>query len=129
MSTLEVEADVSESSLAKIKLGQPCEIVLDALPDTRFRARSADGTTVDRAKATVMSKIRFNELDPRILRDERESELLSQEVVPAAEPLKAVNPDALTSAMQERRFVIRDTFATEVPLTKGASWAPGGSDR
>ena len=32
MSTLEVEADVSESSLAKVKVGQPAEIVLDALP-------------------------------------------------------------------------------------------------
>src|SRR5690606_10042279 len=35
MSTLEVEADVSESSLAKIHVDQPVEIVLDALPDTR----------------------------------------------------------------------------------------------
>ena len=41
MSTLEVEADVSESSLAKIKVGQPCEITLDALPDARFRGRVA----------------------------------------------------------------------------------------
>jgi RND family efflux transporter MFP subunit len=39
MSTLEVEADVSESSLARIKVGQPCEITLDALPDARFRGR------------------------------------------------------------------------------------------
>ncbi|HXT04149.1 MAG TPA: efflux RND transporter periplasmic adaptor subunit, partial [Casimicrobiaceae bacterium] len=33
MGTLEVEADVSESSLAKVHVGQPAEIVLDALPD------------------------------------------------------------------------------------------------
>jgi multidrug resistance efflux pump len=39
MSTLEVEADVSESSLARIKPGQPCEIQLDAFPELRFRAR------------------------------------------------------------------------------------------
>ncbi len=39
MSTLEVEADVSESSLAKISAGQPVEITLDALPDTRFKGR------------------------------------------------------------------------------------------
>jgi RND family efflux transporter MFP subunit len=36
MSTLEVEADVSEGSLAKVRVGQPCEITLDALPDARF---------------------------------------------------------------------------------------------
>src|SRR4029079_3137960 len=68
MSTLEVEADVSESSLAKVKVGQPCEIGRDALPDTRLRGTLARMVpTVDRAKATVMTKIRFNELDPRIL--------------------------------------------------------------
>ena len=68
MSTLEVEADVSESSLAKISVGQPCEITLDALPDTRFRGRiSRMVPTVDRAKATVMTKVRFDAIDPRML--------------------------------------------------------------
>jgi len=68
MTTLEVEADVSEGSLAKVNVGQPCEIVLDALPNARFSgAISRMVPTVDRAKATVMTKIRFNELDPRIL--------------------------------------------------------------
>jgi multidrug efflux pump subunit AcrA (membrane-fusion protein) len=32
MSTLEVEADVAESNIAKITVEQPCEILLDALP-------------------------------------------------------------------------------------------------
>jgi len=39
MSTLEVEADVSESSLAKVEVGQPAEIALDALPEVRFSGR------------------------------------------------------------------------------------------
>ena len=74
MGTLEVEADVSESSLSKVKVGQPAEIVLDALPDTRFRGRiSRMVPTVDRAKATVMTKVKFDEIDPRMLPgDERE---------------------------------------------------------
>jgi RND family efflux transporter MFP subunit len=68
MTTLEVEADVSESNLAKAAIGQPVEITLDALPDTRFRGSIAGIVpTVDRAKATVMTKIRFEKLDPRIL--------------------------------------------------------------
>jgi RND family efflux transporter MFP subunit len=68
MSTLEVEADVSESNLEKIQPDQPCEIQLDALPGVRFRGRLQRMVpTVDRAKATVMAKIRFTELDPRIL--------------------------------------------------------------
>lgn len=68
MTTLEVEADVSESSLAKVRLDQPCEIQLDALPDLRLRGvvhRLVP--TVDRAKATVMVKIGFVDKDTRIL--------------------------------------------------------------
>ena len=68
MSTLEVEADVSESNIGKVAVGQPVEIVLDALPDSRFSGRVASIVpTVDRAKATVMTKIQFDRLDRRIL--------------------------------------------------------------
>lgn len=68
LSTLEVEADVSEGSLAKVKVGQPVEIVLDALPGRRFRGTVASIVpTVDRAKATVMTKVQFEALDPAIL--------------------------------------------------------------
>jgi HlyD family secretion protein len=68
MSTLEVEADVSEGNLSKTKVGQPVEITLDALPTVRFKGHVAGIVpTVDRAKATVMTKIRFDQLDARIL--------------------------------------------------------------
>ena len=68
LSTLEVEADVSESQLTKPTVGQPVEIVLDALPESRFLGKvTAIVPTVDRAKATVTVKIRFDHLDPRVL--------------------------------------------------------------
>ena len=70
MSTLEVEADVSESNLQKAKVGQPVEIQLDALPDMRFRGEVARIVpTVDRAKATVLVKVKFIERDERVLPD------------------------------------------------------------
>ena len=48
---------------------RPAEIVLDALPDARFRGRiSRMVPTVDRATAPVMTKVRFDALAPRILR-------------------------------------------------------------
>ena len=50
MTTLEVEADVSESNLAKAEVGSPVEITLDALPGVRFRGQVAGRVpTVDRA--------------------------------------------------------------------------------
>jgi HlyD family secretion protein len=123
MSTLEVEADVAESSLAKIKVGQPAEIILDALPDSRFRGRiSRIVPTIDRAKATVMTKVRFDQIDPRILPEmSAKVSFLSQEVTPEQQqPLVAVNADALTQ--RDGRtvvFVIRDGKAVAVPVTPG----------
>jgi len=68
MDSLQVEADVSESNLSKVKIGQPCEIQLDALPDLRFRgAVHMIVPTADRSKATVMVKVRFVDKDKRIL--------------------------------------------------------------
>ena len=68
MRTLEVEADVSEASLSKVRLEQPCEIQLEALPGERFRGVvTRTVPTVDRAKATVNVKVRFDQIDPRVL--------------------------------------------------------------
>lgn len=70
MDTLEVEADVAESSLGRIRAGQPCEIQLDAVPGHRFPGVvNRIVPTVDRAKATVLVKIRFLERDGRVLPD------------------------------------------------------------
>ena len=70
MSTLEVEADVAEASIAKVAVGAPCEITLDAFPDVRLLGEvSRIVPTVDRAKATVLVKVSFVERDPRVLPD------------------------------------------------------------
>lgn len=70
MDTLEVEADVAESSLGRIRIGQPVEIQLDAIPGERFLGEvNRIVPTVDRAKATVLVKIRFTERDERVLPD------------------------------------------------------------
>src|SRR5260221_5066881 len=112
MDTLEVEADVPKSSLSKVNVGQPCEITLDALPDTRFRGRiSRMVPTVDRAKATVMTKVRFERIDPRVLPEmSAKVAFLSQEVTPEEEkPLTAIHPDTLTTrAGKVVVFVVRD---------------------
>jgi len=123
MSTLEVEADVSESSLSKVAVGQPAEIVLDALPDIRFRGHiSRMVPTVDRAKATVMTKVRFDAIDPRVLPEmSAKVSFLTQEVTPEQQKaLVAVSPDAIVQ--RDGRtviFVVRDDKAVLVPVTAG----------
>lgn len=70
MSSLQVEVDVSETSITTIRVGQPCDIQLDALPDMRFRGEvHAIVPTVDRSKATVLVKVRFLDKDRRMLPD------------------------------------------------------------
>jgi RND family efflux transporter MFP subunit len=68
MDSLQVEVDVSESSIYQVKVGQPCEIQLDALPDERFRGVvHMIVPTADRTKASIAVKVAFREKDPRIL--------------------------------------------------------------
>ena len=123
MSTLEVEADVAESSLSKVAPGQPAEILLDALPDSRFRGRiSRIVPTVDRAKATVMTKVKFDAIDPRVLPEmSAKVSFLSQDVTAEQQkPIIAVATDAV--ALRDGRsvvFVIKDGIATAVPVTPG----------
>lgn len=68
LGSLMVEADVAESFISKVYLGQPCEIQLDALPDVRFSGKvDTIVPTADRTKGTVMIKVGFDETDSRIL--------------------------------------------------------------
>ena len=68
MSSLEVEADVSESSLSKISQNQPVEISVSAIADKRYPGFvSKIIPTADRGKGTVKVKIRFNEIDEKVL--------------------------------------------------------------
>ena len=123
METLEVEADVAESSIAKIAVDQPCEVQLDALPDTRLAAVvSRVVPTVDRSKATVLVKVRFVDKDPRVLPDmSAKVAFLSR---PASEtekkPVTAVQPGAIVERDGKKIvFAIRDDRAKAVEVTTG----------
>jgi len=70
MTSLEIEVDVNEAYISRVRPGQAVDAVLDAYPDWRIPARVI--TTVpaaDRQKATVLVRIGFEQLDPRILPD------------------------------------------------------------
>jgi RND family efflux transporter MFP subunit len=118
METLEVEADVAESSLGKVKVGQPCEIQLDALSERRFAGVvQRIVPTVDRAKATVLVKIRFVERDPRLVPDmaakvaflERELAADEKQPVPAVPRSALVERDGAKYV-----FVVKDGRARRV---------------
>jgi RND family efflux transporter MFP subunit len=123
MDSLLVEADVSESNLQQVKIGQPCEIQLDALPDSRFR-----GTvhmivpTADRTKATVMIKVRFVDQDRRILPEmSAKVAFLSREVrSDEQKPRTALNPDAIRDRNGKKTvFLIKENRVMETPVRLG----------
>jgi RND family efflux transporter MFP subunit len=123
METLEVEADVSESQLSRIRVEQPAEIQLDALPGERFAGVvSRMVPTVDRAKATVLVKIRFLQRDPRILPD-MSAKVTFLDKAPAADDRKPVTvvPRAAVTARDGGRsvYVVQDGVARAVKVETG----------
>ena len=68
LTTLEVEVDVNEAYIARVRKGGPARITLDAYPDTSFRGAVRQVVpTADRQRATVQVKVSIVERDPRIL--------------------------------------------------------------
>lgn len=99
MATLEVEADVSESSIAKITEGQDAEIQLDAYPELRLPGRvSRVVPTVDRSKATILVKVAFLERDKRVLPDMSAKIAFLTRPIAASErkAVIAIRPESIT---------------------------------
>jgi len=68
LTTLEVEVDVNEAYISRIRGGAPARITLDAYPDTSFRGEVRQVVpTADRQRATVQVKVSILDRDPRIL--------------------------------------------------------------
>jgi len=123
MGSLQVEVDVSESSLEKVKRGQPVEIQLDAFPDSRFRGQvHMIVPTADRSKASVMVKIRFVDADPRILPEmSAKAGFLSRPITAEEEkPRTAVNRAAVVKKNgRDTLYMVQSNKAAETPVRLG----------
>jgi RND family efflux transporter MFP subunit len=113
MRSLEIEVDVNESYINRVKANQDVTAVLDAYPDWQIPARVITTVpTADRQKATVLVRIGFVALDPRILPDMgvkvtflRDAEQGEAQV--AARPVMLVPKAAITTAgNQAYAFVV-----------------------
>ena len=70
MKSLEVDVDVNEAYINRVVAGQDVTAVLNAYPEWQIPARVITMVpTADRQKATVLVRIGFKQLDPRILPD------------------------------------------------------------
>ena len=125
MGSLQVEADVSESNITRVRVGQPCEITLDAYPDMRYRGTVHKIVpTADRAKATVMTKVAFRQLDERVLPDmSAKVAFLGGELSDSAAsaPAKLTVPSTAITERDGKQvvFTVREGIATETPVRTG----------
>ncbi|MCF6159065.1 MAG: efflux RND transporter periplasmic adaptor subunit [wastewater metagenome] len=125
MDSLLVEVDVSESSIQKVQIGQPCEIQLDAFPETRFRGIVHTVVpTADRSKATVMTKVGFLDKDDRTLPEMSAKVAFLERTLEPEErkPITAVNVHAVV-VQDDKKFIFlvhgnRVTKTTIIPGTR-----------
>ena len=125
MSSLEVDADVSEANITRVSANQNCEITLDAYPQQRYPGYVSNIVpTADRAKATVMVKIRFKQYDQRVLPEmgAKITFLVAGASADATNVKPVLTVPAAAVATRDGRqvvFQIKEDRAVEVPVTTG----------
>ena len=107
LSSLEMEADINEQNVAKLTIGQPAEVALDAYPDKPYRARLRQIVpTADRQKGSVKVKIELLDKDSKVLPE------MSCRVV-------FLNPDAKVDEKAKPKVMVPSASVVEVGKEKG----------
>lgn len=127
MASLQVESDVSESNIEKVKPGQDCQITLDAYPDVQYKGYVAKIVpTADRSKATVTVKVAFREYDGRVLPEMGAKVLFLKTSKANANGINDERPTlvlpstaVVTRENQQVVFKIEDNKAVETLVTLG----------
>lgn len=104
LATLEVEADVSESNVARLGDAQPAEVTVEAFPDRRYKAVLRQVIpTADRTKATVQVKVTILDKD-KDLKPEMSARVNFTEPAPPA--------GAATEVARPQVVIAKDAIAT-----------------
>ncbi len=122
MDSLEVQVDVNEAYIGRVKPSQPVEAVLNAYADWRIPASViAIIPTADRSKATVKVRIALDIRDPRIVPDMGVRVSFLDENAAAGSaggvwvPTRAVLGEGADAAV----FIVADGIAKRVSVTLG----------
>jgi len=129
--TLEVEADVNESNVAKLRADQPAEVSVEAFPDRTYKAKLRQVIpTADRTKATVQVKVtilqRDKDLKPEMsakvtfLEPDKSGDRTSKQ---AAVPVVQVPKEAVVTRNGKTLVLeIEDNRVRERAVTAGMEW-------
>ncbi|TAK18349.1 MAG: efflux RND transporter periplasmic adaptor subunit [Acidobacteria bacterium] len=132
MRSLEIEVDVNESYINRVKPGQNVSAILDAYADWQIPAHVITVVpTADRQKATVLVRIGFKQLDPRILpdmgvkvtflKDEADAKNPSPSVASAQPTVLVPKAAILNKDGQDIVFVVKNDRVERVAIKVGGN--------
>lgn len=123
LGTLQVEVDVAESNINKVRKEMPAEIQLDAFPDERFAGKvHMIVPTADRTKASVLVKVRFLDKNTKVMPEmSAKVSFLTRPVGPGEDrPLMTVPAASVVSdGGQTHVFTIHDDRVKKAPVKAG----------
>ncbi|MEO5357750.1 MAG: efflux RND transporter periplasmic adaptor subunit [Nitrospirae bacterium YQR-1] len=127
LSSLMVEVDVSESNIAKVKNGRPCEITLDAIPDKHISGNvHMIVPTADRTKGSVTVKVNFIDKDPAILPEmSAKVAFLSRAITDSEKHPRIVINTAAVSKNRQSVFIITKENTVKETAVKTGETFPG----
>lgn len=125
LDTLEVEVDVNEAYIARIRGDQPAKISLDAYPGVEFRGRVRQVVpTADRQKATVLVKVAIDEKDSRIMPEMAAKVVFLDETPDPAAPIEPRRVTAPAAAVVTRGSAT-NVWVVDKDMTKSVAVKTG----
>ena len=127
MNSLEVDVDVNETYISRVKPDMPVQAVLDAYPDWKIPAHViAIIPSADKSKATVKVRIALDQKDPRVIPQMgvRVSFLEKKDANRAPLPGVLVPKSAIVQRDgRDVVFVVKDGRAERTAVTTGADFS------
>jgi RND family efflux transporter MFP subunit len=127
MNSLEVDVDVNETYISRVKPDMPVEAVLDAYPDWKIPAHViAIIPSADKSKATVKVRIAIDQKDPRIIPQMGVRVSFLEKKDANRTPLPGVLVPKSAIVQRDGKdvvFVVKDGRAERTAVTTGADFS------
>ena len=127
-SSLEMVADVNETHISKVRVGQPAEVALDARPERKYKGEVRQIVpTADRQKGIVQVKIRLLDPDEALLPEMAARAAFLRADATAGAPRKVIAPKGAVRERGGRRvaFVVEGGKARAAEVETGAEGEDG----
>ncbi len=126
---MRVEADISENDIAKVLMGMPAFVVLDAYPERNFDARVAKiYPEADRQKGTLKIEVKILKPDLMIVRPEMSAKITFMETAAGSsqQPMVMIPKNsAIRTGRESVVWIIRDGMARRVSILTGRELETG----